>query len=78
MQANILKNGSEVSVPANAFVDETGSVVKNSEVVLTIAEALSARDWLTNLLNTQTTDGQMLESGGMIKITASVNNKQEV
>ncbi len=67
-----------MSVPANAFVDETGSVVKNSEVVLTIAEALSARDWLTNLLNTQTTDGQMLESGGMIKITASVNNKQEV
>ncbi len=69
------RNGSEVTIPKDAFVDKNGRPVNNKNVEISIDEALSAKDGLLQMLTTQTTDGEMLESGGMIKINASLNNE---
>ena len=69
------RNGSEVTIPKDAFVDKNGRPVNNKNVEISIDEALSAKDGLLQMLTTQTTNGEMLESGGMIKINASLNNE---
>ncbi|MEY2923884.1 MAG: hypothetical protein RLZZ337_424, partial [Bacteroidota bacterium] len=55
--------------------DANGRPVSNKNVEITIDEALSAKDGLLHLLTTQTQEGEMLESGGMINIKASLNNQ---
>lgn len=72
----IAKNGSEVTIPKDAFTDAQGHKIPNKGVIIAIDEALSAADGLTNELVTETTEGNMLESGGMIKITASFSSKE--
>ena len=69
------KNGSEVTIPKDAFMDANGRLISNKNVEISIDEALSAKDGLLQMLTTQTTDGEMLESGGMINISASLNNQ---
>ncbi|PCJ64584.1 MAG: hypothetical protein COA58_12665 [Bacteroidetes bacterium] len=68
-------NGSEIFIPQNAFVDDLGRKIGNRRVVISIEEALSAKDGITSLLVTETESGEMLESGGMIKVTASLDGK---
>ena len=69
------QNGSEIAIPRDAFQDDLGRLIKNRNVQISVVEALSAKDGITNLLITETAEGEMLESGGMIKVTASLDGK---
>ncbi|MFN0203424.1 MAG: hypothetical protein ACKVTZ_17995 [Bacteroidia bacterium] len=61
--------GTEILIPANAFQDKNGNPV-NEPVVITLREYYHLEDMLTANLNTQTDDGQLLETGGMIYVEA--------
>jgi hypothetical protein len=67
--------GTQISIPADAFVLPDGTPVKNSDVQITMGEFNSFSDAIFNKLSTQS-NGQMLESGGMMKITATYNGQE--
>lgn len=71
------KSGTTLFIPKNTFVDEKGNQV-SGQVSIEFKEALTTADMvLANL--TTTSDGNFLQSGGMIFITAtSDNNKLEI
>ncbi len=67
------KDGTKLAIPGNAFVDASGKPV-NGNVTVTIKEALSMTDIVLGGLTT-TSNGKILESGGMIHVEASVNGE---
>jgi hypothetical protein len=71
------KSGTTLFIPQNTFVDDKGNQVRG-QVNIQFKEALTTADMvLANL--TTTSDGNFLQSGGMIFITAtSDNNKLEI
>jgi hypothetical protein len=70
----ILKKGTEVKIPANAFCHIDGSALESSEVEMTFKEVFDYADMVDERLFTQTED-QILETGGMIHIAASLNGQ---
>lgn len=70
------KNGSKVIIEPNSFVNKSGNRV-NEKVKVTITEAIKLEDWVANNLSTES-NGQLLESGGMMKITAQTISGDEV
>jgi len=69
-----LAQGTEVTIPPNAFCHLDGTPVESSEVDLTFKEAFEYIDMIDERLYTQTED-KLLETGGMIYIEASQNGK---
>jgi hypothetical protein len=67
------QKGTVISIPQNAFVDKSGKTVEG-EVTIEVVEALDISDFLSNNLQT-ISDGQLLESAGMIYINASANGE---
>lgn len=67
------KKGTELVFPPDAFVDENGFVVRGS-VVLTMEECYSVPEILRANLST-TSDEKLLETAGMIKLTAKADGK---
>jgi hypothetical protein len=67
------RNGTLVIVPPDAFEDENGNPV-TGPVDVVITEALTPADWIIHGLST-TSDGRLLQSGGMAKIEAFANGK---
>ncbi len=63
-----------LSVPENAFVDENGNPVQG-EVILELKEALNATDIMNAGLST-TSNGELLETGGMFYIQPWQNGKK--
>ncbi|MBD77603.1 MAG: hypothetical protein CL840_01515 [Crocinitomicaceae bacterium] len=61
-------NGSRVYIQPNSFVDQNGNLV-NERVTVEISEAIKTEEWVANNLSTKT-NGELLESGGMLKISA--------
>jgi hypothetical protein len=61
--------GTKVYIPGQAFVFKDGTAPKGA-IDLMIFEAYEPSDWFINQLNTTTTDGQLLRTGGMLKIDA--------
>lgn len=75
-QTTILsENGMKISVPDNAFVTKDGKTVNQEQVVVKLEEFHSPFDFMMNQLST-ISDGKMLESGGMFKITATFNEQE--
>ncbi|HYG53337.1 MAG TPA: hypothetical protein VD905_20705 [Flavobacteriales bacterium] len=67
------KNGTSIKIPANAFVDVNGKPVEGP-VNVEVFEALETTDILFANLST-TSNGEILQTGGMINITASCRNE---
>jgi hypothetical protein len=67
------KNGTQFFIPANCFVTSDGKSPAD-KVNITVREALSVDNMLWENLHTQS-DGQMLETGGMVYINASYNGE---
>lgn len=65
--------GSVVVVPPNSFVFEDGTV-PTGPVEVTVREAIKPADWILNGLTTLS-DGQILQSGGMLYVEAKANGK---
>jgi len=67
------KDGMVVAIPANSFVDENGNVVKG-KIDFELKEALNTETILKGGLST-TSNGELLETGGMFYINARQNGK---
>lgn len=65
--------GVVVVVPPNAFVDRWGNPPAGM-VSVTVKEALRPGDWIANGLSTMS-NGEMLQSGGMIEVNAYANGE---
>ncbi len=70
------ENGVVVAIPANAFTYEDGSLVEGS-VDLELEDALNSADIIKAGLST-TSNGELLETGGMFKIKAFKDGKNLV
>jgi hypothetical protein len=71
------KSGTVLFIPKNTFVNEKGNTV-NGQINIQFKEALTITDIILANLTT-TSNGDFLQSGGMIFITAtSDNNKLEI
>ena len=68
------QNGSVITIPGNAFVDESGIAIDNKNVKVVVKEVNTALDALINGVFTMAGD-QLLETGGMLNITASYKEK---
>lgn len=69
------KRGTKVNIPANAFVDAFGNQVKG-KVEVKLQEALTTEDIVMANLSTITNKGEILQSKGMIQLTASQNGNE--
>jgi hypothetical protein len=67
-------NGTEISIPADAFTFEDGTIAKG-KIEFTVKEALQTDDILLTGLTT-VSDGKLLQTGGMVYIEASINGKK--
>ncbi len=67
------KEGTKLTVPPNAFVDENNSIVKGP-IKVSVVEYYKYSDMLAANLTTLS-NGKQLITGGMIKVTASQNGK---
>lgn len=68
------KNGLQLHLPANAFVDENNVPIKSQEVSIEIEELFGPREAFTHQLST-VSEGKLLESGGMFSVKASLKGK---
>lgn len=67
--------GTQLIVPANAFVDkETGKPI-NDSITIAVKEFYNKKDFLLENLSTMS-NGKLLESGGTIHMSATVNGKE--
>lgn len=75
-QDNIVEGvyGTVLFIPEGALLDESGKPI-TGEVKLELAEVLSAESMVLSNLNT-TSNGSMLQSGGMLYINATANGQQ--
>lgn len=68
-------NGTLLHIPEDAFVDLNGNPVENPKVSLLVEEVHSPWDALIHNTFTQSGD-RLLETGGMLNITATSGNKE--
>lgn len=68
--------GSAISIPKNSFVDKDGNVIA-STITVTVTEAIAPSDFVSEKLLTQS-DGEIIESGGMMKLAARDPEGNEV
>lgn len=66
----LCENGTQIYIPENAFE----KMNSKKPVIISVTEALSVSDMLINRLTT-TSNGRLLETGGMIKISANQDGK---
>ncbi|WP_291721336.1 c-type cytochrome [Bernardetia sp.] len=71
------KSGTLLAIEAGTFTDENEKILKGN-LTLKLKEALSLSEMLEHKLTTQTTDGQVLQSGGMIELTAKTDKKGKI
>lgn len=71
---NILvgKNGTRVVIPKNALLTADGQPITSESVTITLEEFLNPNDAILNQLSTSS-NGKILESGGMFNLTATAN-----
>ncbi|UKN02795.1 hypothetical protein K6119_04600 [Paracrocinitomix mangrovi] len=76
-QANVVKgkNGTQIQVPANAFVDAFGKRVEG-DVEIQLQEAVTPEDIVLGKLLTLTDKGEVLQSRGMINVQAFHNGNE--
>lgn len=69
--SNLIKgnHGVQIYLPKGAFVDTAGNTIEE-EVTVTLIESLNLKDFIASGLQTKA-DRELLETGGMIKITAT-------
>lgn len=68
------QKGTQVIVPSDAFEFEDGTA-PTAPVELTVREAYEPSDWLLNGLSTETSDGGLLQTAGMVKLSASAEGR---
>ena len=68
------KDGTVVEFPENAFVDENGNDI-NDKVNVKLKEAIKMEDMVLGGLTTMTTDGNPLQTKGMLRVTAFYKGK---
>ncbi len=68
------KNGTILTIEKNTFIDPNGNQV-SGEIKIEFKECLDRLDMVLGNMTT-TTDGQFLESGGMVYINATSNREQ--
>lgn len=68
------EQGTLIEIKEYSFVDVTGNTVENAEVLL--EEYYTISDFVRNRLSTQTIDGKILRSSGMVNITAKSEDKE--
>lgn len=66
--------GTRIKFPQSCFVDSAGSEITD-QVKITLKEYYTIQDFISNRLSTATTDGQILQSSGMIFLEARSGNK---
>ena len=69
------KEGIEVEIQEGSFQDENGNSIPNSEVLIELEEFTTIGESFTNQLSTES-NGEMLETGGMLRIDAYRGNKK--
>lgn len=69
-------SGIQISLQAQSFLYKDGSIV-NEDVELELTEALNLQDFISNNLLT-VSNNQMLESGGMLKLSAKTKDGKEI
>ena len=68
-------NGTIIEIPAQAFIGEDGRPPSGT-IELTFADFYDKSDFVLNRLSTQTADGRMLQSSGMVYLDAIAGNQQ--
>lgn len=68
--------GTILKIPANSLVDEKTGELYEGECTVELQEYYTLSDMLLRGLNTQTVDGQLLSSGGMVYIEILDSNEQ--
>ena len=60
----------------NSFKDAAGNIITNGTVSIQLTEMYKPGDMISNQATTTSADGQILQSGGEINITAKMNGKE--
>lgn len=68
------KDGCIIAIPSNAFQTKSGRKVSNENIQIELTEALGQKAALLNNLTT-ISNGEILESGGMMKIEAKLGSE---
>lgn len=68
------RNGTLIVIPAVSLVDANGQTL-TSPVTVSLSEFLKPGDALFQSFSTQTTEGELLETGGMLKLDASAGDR---
>ena len=61
---------------SNTFKDANGNILTGCAINLQIVEMYRAADMVCNRATTMTADGQLLQSGGQVNITATMNGQE--
>lgn len=69
-------NGVQVYIPLGSFVNKNGEPVQET-VTVKLVESLSIKDFIASGLQTKA-NNQLLESGGMIQLSATTSSGEEV
>lgn len=69
------ENGTIIEIPAHAFIGEDGQA-PGGIVELTFVDFYDKSDFVLNRLSTQTTDGRLLQSSGMVYLDANSGSQQ--
>jgi len=67
--------GTRITIPANSLITESGNEVTGN-VKVELKEVFTKKDMILSGLTTVTTEGNLLESGGMFYINATVNSQR--
>ena len=77
-ETNIIgEEGVKITFPEDAFMRTNGEIVHNSVVRIELEESLDAGESFINQLSTES-NGEMLESGGMLRVDAYLGSEKLV
>ena len=63
--------GTRITFYPNSFKDASGNIITSGNIVIKLTEMLTPGAMIAENATTQTTDGDILRSGGQVKIEAS-------
>lgn len=69
-------DGTALHFYANSFKDASGNIITSGTIDIQLTEMYKPGEMICNRTTTITNDGQLLQSGGEINITASMNGQE--
>lgn len=71
----VSERGTKIDIPSDALQTKDGKKVNLDKVVVSLQEYYKPMEAIAKKLSTQTTDGKLLQSGGMFNLSASLNGE---